>query len=104
MGKLSDSVRADLQRIFALGFLEAGGVQVRDDDVIYVEDANIIKALAELVVSDDACDKIATIYLENPQAIHKLLYETGRDAALRVAERWTAQLEDGITELMDLEG
>ena len=104
MPKLSDNVRADLQRIFVLGFLEAGGEVVRDQDVINVADANIIKTLAEIAVSPSICEKIAAIYIENPQAVHDLLYETGKDAAQKVAERWAKQVDAGITDLMDREG
>ena len=104
MGKLSDNVRADFQRLFALGFLEVDGLEIEDDDTILVEDASIIKAIAESFVSDELCDQLAPDYLENPDVIHQWLYEQGGIEARKVEERWVARVEDGASELMDLEG
>lgn len=80
---ISDELRADLCKVWALGFLDAmAGQPVEDEDVIPANQAAplaaMVKQLAEGCINH-AEAVIAELFPENPQAVYDTVYSVGFD-------------------------
>ena len=76
--RLDDGLRAQLVKVFALGFLDAmAGFKVKDDDLIAGVDAGAIEAVALDCIAQGE-EKLAVHYRENPQMCHDAIYEAGK--------------------------
>ena len=74
---ISEELRADLCRVWALGFLDAmKGEAVNDDDMIESDIANSLVKLSEGCI-DKAASVIAQIFQENPQTVFQTVYGVG---------------------------
>ena len=84
---ISAPLRADLCRVFALGFLDAiKGEPVSDDDEIPSDVAELLVKLAEGCI-DHASSFIAEVFTENPETVYRTIYSVGFDvcAAMNAA-------------------
>ena len=84
---ISAPLRADLCRVFALGFLDAmKGEPISDDDEIPSDVAELLIKLSEGCI-DNAASFIAEVFQENPETIYSTIYGAGYDvcAAMNAA-------------------
>ena len=76
---ISGPLRADLCRVWVLGFLDAmAGFQVNDDDEIPSDIAEALVKLSESSING-AEDFIAQVFLENPKLVYGVVYQDGFD-------------------------
>ena len=76
---ISGPLRADLCRIFALGFLDAmKGEPISDDDEIPSDVAELLIKLSEGCI-DNAASFIAEVFTENPETTYNTIYKVGFD-------------------------
>ena len=76
---ISAPLRADLCRVWVLGFLDAmAGFQVNDDDAIPSDIAEALVKLSESSING-AEDFIAQVFLENPKLVYGVVYQDGFD-------------------------
>ena len=77
-GGLDAGLRAELAKVFALGFLDAmAGCPVKDDDLIAGVDAAAIETAALQCIAEGE-EMLSIHYRENPQMCHDAVYDTGR--------------------------
>ena len=89
---ISEGLRADLCRVWALGFLDCmKGEQVNDDDVILSDMAESLVELAENSI-DHSASLIAQVFVENPQTVFQTVYSAGFEACLSMNLLAAAQL------------
>ena len=84
---ISEELRADLCRVWALGFLDAmKGEPVTDDDSIPSDMAPHLVKLAQGCI-DNAESLTAQVFTENPSTIYQTVYGVGFDvcAAMNAA-------------------
>ena len=84
---ISEELRADLCRVWSLGFLDAmKGEEVNDEDTIPSSITPHLVKLAEGCI-DNAASFIAQVFVENPQAVYQTVYGVGFDvcAAMNAA-------------------
>ena len=84
MASISDDLRAELGRVFLLGFLDASaGTPVEDEDLIPADLAPPLVQMAEAAV-DGGEAMIAELYRENPQTVCQTLYSVGWETCQRL--------------------
>lgn len=78
---LSEDLKVELAKIFVVAFLDRmAGTPVEDEDEILVEDgARLIHMAQEYITSVES--EIAAIYQENPEEVHRVVYDTGVQVA-----------------------
>ena len=89
---ISPPLRADLCRVFVLGFLDAmKDADVNEDDEIEEDLAETLVKLAEGCINHSA-SVIAQLFLENPQTVFQTVYGVGFEACLAMNLKAAAQL------------
>ena len=78
--RLSDDLRDELYKCFALGFFDRmAGFEVNEDDFVETNMAQACHDLAHIVV-DGTAEKIAMYYRESPEHVRRNVYEAGVSA------------------------
>ena len=91
---ISGELRADLCRVWSLGFLDAmKGEDVNDDDAIPSALAEPLSTLAEGCV-ESASSLISQVFVENPETVFQVVYSAGHDVYLALIHRRTPM--DGV--------
>ena len=89
---ISSPLRADLCRMWALGFLDCmKGEPVIDDDAIPSELVEPLVTLAEGCI-DHAASFIAQVFTENPETIYSTVYGVGFEVCLAINLKAAAEL------------
>ena len=76
---ISDGLRADLFKAWALGFVDSmKGEPANDDDMILSDVADSLVKLSEGCI-DNAASLIAQVIDENPSTVYQVVYSVGYD-------------------------
>ena len=81
---ISDELRANLVRAWALGFLEAmAGREVNDNDTIptVLSDSLIVAAQQSI---EGAEHFIAEVFMENPSVVYRTAYNAGYETSITI--------------------
>ena len=85
MAELSDALRSELVRLFAVGCLEAMAGAPFEDDALPAEMPPSLAALAhELITTNE--QQIAELFRESPTACAEAVYQTGIELAVILNE------------------
>ena len=81
---ISDELRANLMRVWALGFLEAmAGREVENDDAIPTELGDALIVAAEKSIGG-AETFIAEVFMENPTTVYQTVYAIGWETSINI--------------------
>ena len=81
---ISDELRADLMRVWAVGFLEAmAGRELEDDDPIPTALGDALIVAAEKSIGG-AETFIAEVFMENPTTVYQTVYAIGFETSINI--------------------